>query len=343
MARQYNLKDFNGVYLKTSYNFQSFHDYGTSALIKNSDFFPLRDADITDFEFLSASYKSVLDTSIYYGQIVGNGFRGDNSYSTKTSEFNYSQIKKNNELVKGEIYYTNFNLYFNFNGDAYGYNYNEANFKIAVSVYALLGSNKIKLKLSNLQVYDYTTYGATDNPDSANYVNISTSFFSNHMDLTNDNINIKYLPQPKDYSVENTGGTTTTLTYIEGATGYSNYGASKTITVSAGYSYLVTSFSIPTETGFGLNQLKIVDSGYNINEKSPFSTMTGPMFRVTAELDASTKELFESNICKNNKEFKIIVDYNDTISQTVSFLDPTNFDTISGGSGGTIGPPMAFC
>jgi len=343
MARQYNLKDFNGVHLRSPYNFQSFKDYGTSVLLQNLDFFPLRDADVSDFEFLSATYKSVSADSSFYGQILGNSFRGDNSYSTKTSDLNYSQIKKNNELVKGEIYYTIFNLYFNFNGDAFGYNYNDANFKINVSVYAILGSNKIKLKLSNLQVYDYTTYGPSDNPDSANYVNISTSFFSEHMNLTNDDINIKYLPQPKVYDIENTGGTSSSLTYIEGATGYTNYGKFKTITVGTGGSYNITSFSVPEETALGLNQLKITDNGYNIAEKSPFSTMNGPMFRVTAELDASTKELFESNICKNNKELKIVVDYNNTISQTVSYLDPAVIDP--GNVGPPIGPPApaAFC
>jgi hypothetical protein len=58
------------------------------------------------------------------------------------------------------------------------------------------------------------------------------------------------------------------------------------------------------------------------------------MFKVTAELDTSTEELFNSNMCTGNKEFKIIVDYNGTISQTtveyvyeeenIAVIDPGN-------------------
>jgi hypothetical protein len=49
---------------------------------------------------------------------------------------------------------------------------------------------------------------------------------------------------------------------------------------------------------------------------TPFNIMSGYMFKVTAELDTSTEELFNSNTCTGNKDFKIMVDYNGRISQT---------------------------
>jgi hypothetical protein len=61
--------------------------------------------------------------------------------------------------------------------------------------------------------------------------------------------------------------------------------------------------------------------------------MSGYMFKVTAELDASTEELFNSNICTGNKDFKIMVDYNGRVSQTTVAYLPETVDIPTTGGG----------
>jgi hypothetical protein len=47
----------------------------------------------------------------------------------------------------------------------------------------------------------------------------------------------------------------------------------------------------------------------------------GPLFRVTVETDESTQQEFENNICRGNKDIKIIVDYNGKLAKkTVEFI-----------------------
>ena len=48
----------------------------------------------------------------------------------------------------------------------------------------------------------------------------------------------------------------------------------------------------------------------------------GQLFRVTAELDASTKQEFDKNICKGNKDIKIIIDYNGKLAKkTITYYE----------------------
>lgn len=94
MSRQYNLKNFNGVHLKAPYDYDSYNTNGISALIENFDFYPLKSTDVTDFEFINSSSRLVESTSTYYNKIMGDGFIGDNSYTTRTHDLDYSQIKK---------------------------------------------------------------------------------------------------------------------------------------------------------------------------------------------------------------------------------------------------------
>jgi hypothetical protein len=331
MARQYNLNNLNGIHLKAHYDYDSYVANGVQhALIENYDLHPYRSNDLSDFEFINGSYRLFTSDSPYYGMPMGNGFIGENSNSTRNLNVEYTQFKKLNTLVKGEIYYTSFDMYFNFNGEAQNYEVNSTGYTINVNIYAIFGNNKKKLKLSNLRVYDYDVYsGSTDNPYSYGYHDVSTTFFNQWVKITGDTtLHVSYLPHPHQYLIENSGGSNITVSYIEGAIGYSGYATAKSETVSGGGGNLyITSFSTPSISSFGIPNYTMQDQGLAPEPNiSPFNIMNGYMFRVTAELDASTKELFESNICTGNKDFKIIVDYNGTISQTTVNYVYDNFD-----------------
>jgi hypothetical protein len=326
MARQYNLKNLNGIHLKAPYDYTSYSTNGVvNALIEDYDFHPYKSNDLSDFEFINGSYNLVDKTSIYNDMPMGNGFIGNNSKALRNIAVGYTQFKKNNTLVKGEVYYTSFDMYFNFNGDGESYTVNSTGYTINVDIYAIFGNNKKKLKLSDLKVYDYAsaTYsGSTSNPVVAGYVDISTSFFDDWVNIIGDTINVSYLPRPHQYLIENTGGSSIDFIWIQGAVGYPGYGTTQYQTVSSGGNLYITSFSTPTTAGFGVPSYTMKDQGLapapNI---SPFNFMSGYMFKVTAELDASTEELFNSNTCTGNKDFKIMVDYNGRISQTtVSYV-----------------------
>lgn len=325
MARQYNLKNLNGIHLKAPYDYASYSTDNVSALIQDYDFHPYRSNDLSDFEFINGSYNLVDNTSIYNNNPMGNGFIGDNSKATRSIAVDYTQFKKNNTLVKGEVYYTSFDMYFNFNGDGQNYEVGTSGYTINVDIYAIFGNNKKKLKLSDLKVYDYAsaTYsGSTSNPVVAGYVNISTSFFDNWVNITTgDTINVSYLPIPHRYDVVKTGGGSMALSWIEGDVSLTGYTTTKIENVSAPSAYNITSFTEPVVTGldFGsppiytIQDQGIAEAPSNV---SPFNVMSGYMFKVTAELDASTEELFNSNTCTGNKDFKIMVDYNGRVSQT---------------------------
>ncbi len=335
MARQYNLKNLNGIHLKAPYDYASYNTNGVNALIENYDFHPYRSNDLSDFEFINGSYNLVEKTSDFYNMPMGNGFIGNNSRASRTIAVDYTQFKKINTLVKGEVYYTEFDLYFNFNGDGDNYTVGSNGYTIAVDVYAVFGNNKKKLKLSDLKVYDYAgAYsGSTSNPYTNGYVNISTSFFNNWVDISGDTINVSYLPHPSVYLIENTGISSMSVSWIEGAIGYTGYGTTQTQTVGSGMNLYITSFTTPVISGIGITytmQNQGLAAEPNI---SPFNFMSGYMFKVTAQLDASTEQLFNSNICTGNKEFKIIVDYNGTISQTtVGYVyDMESSSSVDGG------------
>jgi hypothetical protein len=337
MARQYNLKNLNGIHLKAPYDYTSYSANGVNALIEDYDFHPYKSNDLSDFESINGSYKLVDKNSIYNNMPMGNGFIGNNSRASRTIPVNYTQFKKLNTLVKGEVYYTSFDMYFNFNGDGQNYTVGSNGYTIAVDVYAVFGNNKKKLKLSDLKVYDYGVFytGSTSNPYSYGYIDISTSFFNNWVNISGDSINVSYLPHPHRYELINTGGSSMTVSWIEGSVGFPGYATTQTQSVSTGGNLNVVSFTTPVVSGFASPTYTIQDQGLAEGANiSPFNFMSGYMFKVTAELDTSTEELFNSNMCTGNKEFKIIVDYNGTISQTtveyvyeeenIAVIDPGN-------------------
>ena len=329
MARQYNLKNFNGIHLKSPYDYDSYNTNGVNALIENFDLYPLKNTDITGFNFINSSVRLVGQSSIYYGKILGDGFIGDNLYVTRTHNLDYSEIKKNNELVKGEKYYNEFNFYFNFGGaDASGFSIGSTGYTINVSLYAILGNTKRKLKLTDLRVYDFNnpTYSGTkSNPVDAGYVPINTagySLYNAYTDLTSDNIVMSFLPRPKVYDMYNFTNTTIYYNYVEGDSGDAQYGQSISVPLSGPAIARQTSFQKPTwgpALGYTENvDYFVIDNGFDPAELTgPFDVMTGPLFRVTAALNVSSELEFDSNICTGNKDYKIMVDYNGRMSKTI--------------------------
>lgn len=337
MARQYNLKNFNGIHLKSQYDYDSYNTNGVSALIENFDLYPLKSTDVTDFHFINSSVRLVDQTSIYYGKILGDGFIGDNLFVTRTHDLTYSQIRKDNELVKGEKYYNEFNFYFNFGGaDASGFEIGSTGYTINVSLYAILGNTKRKLKLTDLSVYDYknpTYSGTKSNPVDAGYVPITTtgySLYNNYVDLTSDNIIMSFLPQPKIYDIIINVGATFTYYFVQGDSSQTNYGQAIGVTLTGPAAARRISFQKPVwgaiPPGYDENiDYQIIDNGFDQTEIAPFDVMTGPLFRVKAALDVSSQSEFDSNICTGNKEYKIMVDYNGTMSKTIITYEMDTF------------------
>lgn len=332
MARQFNLNGFNGLHLKAPYDYTTYSSNGLSALIENFDFYPLKSTDLNYFKFVNSSDVMVDKTSIYYGKIMGDSFIGSNSYANRTHDFTYSQIEKTNELVKGEIYKSKFNFYFNFDGDVYGYDLGSSGYTISVSLYMVLGTTKRKLNLSNLQIYQYksSTYsGTTSNPVEAGYANISSlpsGYFpyDDYVNITGDNINVSFVPQPRTFDIvtDISNSSNITYSYTEGDHTDINYGHGIGGLLGSGQALRVISFARPVVTAGPGNTYTIIDNGPTNNEISPFNVMSnGPLFRVTAELDDSTQQEFEANICKGNKDIKIIVDYNGKLAKkTIEYV-----------------------
>jgi hypothetical protein len=338
MARQYNLKNLNGLHLKAPYDYDSYNASGISALIENFDFYPLKTTDITTFNFINSTVRLVATDSIYYNRILGDGFTGDNLFTNRTHDLPYSEIKKTNELVKGEKYYTNFNFYFNFGGeDADGFDIGSTGYTITVSLYAILGNTKRKLKLSNLRIYNYkspTYSGTKDNPVDAGYVPLSTtgySLYNNNVSLSSDNINMSFYPRPKTYDIINNTNDMFSYTFNQGDSGQVNYGQFISASLAGPASARRISFQKPAwdliGPGYTENiDYKIVDNGFDLTEEAPFDVMTGPLFRVTAQLDATSEAEFNANICTGNKDFKIMVDYNGKVSKTIITYEAVNVE-----------------
>jgi hypothetical protein len=348
MARQYNLKNFNGIHLKSPYDYDSYNTNGVNALIENFDLYPLKNTDITGFNFINSSVRLVDQSSIYYGKILGDGFIGDNLYVTRTHDLNYSEIRKNNELVKGEKYYNEFNFYFNFGGaNASGFEIGSTGYTINVSLYAILGNTKRKLKLTDLRVYDFNnpTYSGTiSNPVDAGYVPIATagySLYNSYTDLTSDNIVMSFLPRPKIYDLYNNTHTTINYSYVEGDSADLNYGQGLSVALSGPSVGRQSSFQKPIwGPAFGFTEgidYYVIDNGFDPSElTAPFDVMTGPLFRVTAALDVSSELEFDSNICTGNKDYKIMVDYNGRMSKTIITYVQESYNE----STVIVGPPL---
>lgn len=330
MAKQYNLKDINGLHLKSPYDYNSYNSNGVNALIENFDFYPLKTSDISGFIFINGSYRNVSETSEYHNKIMGNAFIGDNSYTNRTHDLTYTQIKKTKELVKGEKYYIKFDFYFNFDGDAYGFDLGSTGYTINTELYAVLGNTKRKLKLSNPLMYDFdnpTYSNTTDNPLDEGYTTISADIYSDNISINGDNISMSYMPRPKEYDI--TGGvSSSSLSFTQGDSNNSYYGSQITIPLTSLQSYRVISFDVP-QLGPSPNTWVITDQGYSPTEQSPFNVMNGGyLFKVTAELDTTSMAEFDANICKGNKDFKIIVDYNGTFSQTIITYEDILYEVV---------------
>lgn len=343
MARQYNLKNLNGIHLKSPYDYDSYNTNGVNALIENFDLYPLKSTDVTDFHFINSSVRLVDQTSTYYGKILGDGFIGDNLYVTRTHDLTYSQIRKDNELVKGEKYYNEFNFYFNFGGDtASGFDIGSTGYTITVSLYAILGNTKRKLKLTDLRVYNHASNPTTlSNPVDAGYITFPFgSIYSNHVNLTSDNIVMSFLPRPRLYDIYNNTLSSINYSYVEGDSGSINYGDGVSTYIGAQSVGRRSSFSTPqVYAGPGLESptdYNVVDIGFDPTEVSPFNVMSGPLFRVTAALDVSSESQFDANICTGNKEYKIMVDYNGKMSKTIITYEMESYQDLST----PFGPPL---
>jgi hypothetical protein len=335
MARQFNLKNLNGLHLKAPYDYDSYDANGVNALIENFDFYPLKTTDITGFNFINSAVRLVATNSVYYNRILGDGFTGDNLFTNRTHDLPYSEIKKMNELVKGEKYYTDFNFYFNFGGeDADGFDIGSTGYTITVSLYAILGNTKRKLKLSDLRIYNYknSTYsGTTDNPIDNGYVPLTTtgySLYADNVSINSDNINMSFYPQPRAYNVINNSLDPITYQYIEGDSSSPGYGDPVSVNLPAQSSGArIKSFKRPEIMFGGSSAVQIIDGGFALDEPAPFDVMNGgPLFRVTAKLDATSEAEFNANICTANKDFKIMVDYNGKVSKTIITYEPISVE-----------------
>ncbi len=328
MARQFNLNGINGLHLKSPYDYDSYSVGGLSALIENHDFYPIKKTDLNYFKFINSSNVFVDETSVFNNKIMGNAFTGSNSYNDRTHDFTYSQIEKISELVKGEVYKSKFNFYFNFDGDVYGYDIGSTGYTINVSLYMVFGTNKRKLKLSNLEIYQYknSTYsGSTNNPVDAGYIDfesLPSGYFpyENYLSLNNGDINVSFVPEPRTYDIVNNTTNSIGYSYTEANPSSPNYGYGIGGLLSGQQALRVESFSRPTvnaTTGYEIIETK------NLTAESPFNVMDGgPLFRVTVETDESTQQEFEANVCKGNKDIKIIVDYNGKLARkTIEYIE----------------------
>jgi hypothetical protein len=236
------------------------------------------------------------------------------------------------------------NFYFNFTGDdVKGFTIGSTGYTISVSLYAILGNTKRKLKLSDLRVYDYksVTYGATtSNPVDAGYAPITSSgsyqFYYNNVEINSDNIDLSYFPRPKTYDIINNMGLLTgdpiNYSYTQGDSSSLNYGNGMSPSIGPSSAARIISFDEPQlylSPGMATpRDYELIDNGYSAFELGPFDVMEGgPLFRVTAQLDATSQTEFDANICNGNKDMKIMVDYNGTISKTIITYEQIQFET----------------
>jgi len=147
--RQFNLNGLNGLYLRTEYPLT----ITLNDLIRNFDLFPIDNLDLNKYQLINSKIqKKTLTTDL--------GFVGSNAKTKSTNNVNYSKIIKKDELVLGENYHVSFEYYFRFvGGKNLDYNPTGTSENLNFSIYVMLGSNKLKMTLSDLQ--QYRTTGAT--------------------------------------------------------------------------------------------------------------------------------------------------------------------------------------
>lgn len=126
-------------------------------------------------------------------------------------------------------------------------------------------------------------------------------------------------------------GSPISYTYIQGDSDSINYGAGISASINPSSATRLISFDEPQlYLSPGLvtpRDYEIIDNGYTATELGPFDVMDGgPLFRVTAELDTTSQAEFDANICKGNKDMKIMVDYNGTIAKTIITYEQVTYE-----------------
>ena len=148
--RQFNLSNLDGIYLRSPYTPIT---VSLGDLIQDYDFYPIDNVDVNRFTFINAKLQPA-------GANVDLSFVGSNAKTTATNNLIYSQIIKKNELVQLENYHVYFDFYFRFIGaQNLVYNPTGTSENLNINLYVLLGANKIKMNLSNLQ--QFRTTGTT--------------------------------------------------------------------------------------------------------------------------------------------------------------------------------------
>jgi hypothetical protein len=151
---------------------------------------------------------------------------------------------------------------------------------------------------------------------------------------------MSFYPRPKTYDIINNTSDILSYNFIQGDSDQPNYGQLVTNSSTGPASARRISFQKPVISSPGYTEnvdYQIVDNGFESTEVAPFDVMTGPLFRVTAQLDATSEAEFNANICTGNKDFKIMVDYNGKVSKTIITYIPFSvaFDST------TLAPPVS--
>lgn len=195
--KQYFLLNLDGLYLRTAYP----KTVTLSDLIQNYDLYPIDNIDIGRYTFINSSYQQ-------RNEFIDLSFLGNNSQNKSNNNVLYSQILKADELVIGENYHSYFNFYFRFAGaQNLKYNPTGTSENLTVSVYLLLGSNKIPMTLSNLQ--QYRTTGSTFNFADGIIKRYTASGYVPLVSLINSNKSILMNYSEKTYTYSSTTYTIT--------------------------------------------------------------------------------------------------------------------------------------
>jgi len=193
MVKQYNLKDFNGLYLKyepsvaiTELNFRN-------QLIEDHDFYPINSKNLNLYSFKNAAYES-------------DKFTGSNLAVKANSTLNYSQFTKKDSLTINENYTNEFYLYFRYYGNTIPYvadgNLSLANSvdyrQLQVKFEVQLGSATFPCEVVNIE----TNPGSYNNMGVLFQYNITTNTYTKKVDFSG--LNGSY---PYSQMIEYTGNT----------------------------------------------------------------------------------------------------------------------------------------
>lgn len=195
--KQYFLLNLDGIYLRTAYP----STVTLSDLIQNYDLFPIDNLDLGRYSFINSSYQQ-------RNAFIDLSFLGNNSQNKSNNNVLYSQILKADELVIGENYHSYFNFYFRFAGaQNLKYNVTGSSENLTVSVYLLLGANKIPMTLSNLQ--QYRTTGTTYDFANGIIKRRTAAGFVPLVSITNGGTSVLMNYSEKNYTYSSTNYTIT--------------------------------------------------------------------------------------------------------------------------------------